>query len=143
MRGEGLHPECFRGVMTAVEDIKAKFFCECVSPVRTFTGDERVHPFSRGGFQIAARTTRHNADAPTELRTTRDQLWFCARRAGQSRDKFIAGNVRTGLQADGLAVAREKRFEFLETERGGELGVVAEFGMRVEWQVGTVNSDVV
>ena len=47
------------------------------------------------------------------------------------------------FEADGLAVGQEKRFEIFQAERGAKLRVIAEFRMRVERQVRTVNRQIV
>jgi len=63
--------------------------------------------------------------------------------AGEVGDQFIAGNLPGSLETDGLPTASEEWAKFPEAECGGELGVVAQPGMRVERQVRTVNGEVV
>ena len=67
MRRQRLHAESFRRVMAAVKDVQSQFFRHRKSPLRPFAGDERVHAFIGGNFQIAARAAGDDADALANL----------------------------------------------------------------------------
>ena len=48
--------------MAAVKNIHAQFLRQRISPMRTFAGDEGVHAFAAGEFQVTARAAGDDAD---------------------------------------------------------------------------------
>ena len=96
--------------MAAVKNIQSQILRQRISPVRAFAGDERVHAFARGQFQIAARAAGDNPDFLADAFATGNDSRFRAGRAFQSFRQFGAGNFCLRLEANGLAVACEKRF---------------------------------
>ena len=58
--------------MAAVKNVDAEFFGNCISPMRAFTGDERVHAFIRRLFQIATGAAGDDADSLTNLFVRRE-----------------------------------------------------------------------
>src|ERR1700757_2444663 len=69
--GEGFDAEGLGRVMAAVEDVHAELFGERVSPVRPFAGDEGVHAFARGEFQLTPCAARDDADLLADVRSAR------------------------------------------------------------------------
>ena len=48
MRGQGLHPESLRRIVSTIDDIDAQFLRQSVSPMWSFSRDERIDTFFRG-----------------------------------------------------------------------------------------------
>ena len=69
MRGECFHAENFRRVMSTQEEIHAELFRGNSSPMRRFTGDERVDFFVCDPINLRARGSGHNAYRARLFRT--------------------------------------------------------------------------
>ena len=75
MGGERFHAENFRRVMPAKQKIHADFFGGNCSPVRRFTGDERVDSFVCDPVNLRARGSGHNADSTRLFRTETENFY--------------------------------------------------------------------
>ena len=111
--------------------------------MRALTGNKGVHTFTGRQFQISASPAGDNADAAANILAARNNRRRGASCPGKPFRKFSAGNVRVSLQSNGLPVADKKRFQLFQAERGGQLRVVSQFGMRIQRQMGAVNGKVV
>src|SRR5579859_4584691 len=129
------HSKCFRRVMAAVENVDAELLRQRVSPVRAFAGDKRVHTFIGCEFQVATRAAGYYANTPTNFSTSGNDAGFGAGCLFEPFGQFRTGNCHPRLETDGLAMGQKERFQVSEAEGGAELRVVAQFGMRVEWQM--------
>ena len=129
--------------MAAVKDIQAQFLRQRVSPMRPFAGDERVHAFLRGLFQLRARAAGHHADAFACRAASGYHERFRTGGALQSPRQLRERNFGLGLEPDVLAVAEEERAQVLQPERGAKPRVVAQLRMRVQRQMRTVNRQIV
>ncbi len=141
--GEGLDAEGFGGVMAGVKDVQAEFLGEGVGPVGAFAGDEGIDPGGGGEFEVAPGSAGDDTDAAAEVRASGDELGRRAGGAGETLAQFLAGKAGATLQPDGLAVAGEEGGGLFQAEGGAELGIIAELGMGIERQVGTVDGEVV
>src|SRR5690348_12777608 len=130
-----LHSKCFRRVMAAVEDVDAELLRQRVSPMRALAGDKCVHTFIGGQFQIATRAAGYDADTPTDFSTSGNNAGFGAGCLCESFAQFRTGNCHPRPETNGLAMSQKERFQISEAEGGAESCVVAQCGMRVEWQM--------
>ena len=140
---QGFDAEGFSCVVTAVEDVETKFFRHGVGPVWAFASDEGVHAFVGRFFQIAAGASSDDADATAGFGAAGNDEWFCAGGAMEAGGEFGAGDANLSFEANGLAVIEEERAESFEAEGGAELGVIAEFAVRVEGKMRTIDGEVV
>lgn len=115
--GQGFDAESLRGVVAGVENIEAQFFRERVGPVRAFAGDEGIHAFGGGLFQVAARAAGHDADAPAYFRSARQHAGTAVRGLRQLAGQFFAGNVCHRAQSNERAVADKERPQLFEAQR--------------------------
>ena len=129
--------------MAAKKNIHAQFFRQRVSPVRAFAGDVGVHALGGGLLQIRAGAAGDNADALADFLAAGNHFRRHAGRALQGDGKIVSRNAGPRFEADGFSVARKKRIQIFQAERRSELSVVAELRMRIEWQVRTINREII
>jgi hypothetical protein len=142
--GEGLNAEGFGGVVAAVVDVEAEFFGEGIGPVATFAGDEGIDSFGVRFLEFVPCPAGDDSNFLNFCGAARDGFGRGAEGAGEAGFEFGAGECGAELEADGLAIlVEEKWFGILESERGGELGVVAELRVGIEREVGAVDGEVV
>src|SRR2546423_906895 len=132
---ERLHAESFSRVMAPVKNIQAKFLRQRVSPVRSFTRNKGIHAFCRRLFEFRARAAGNDADATANFRAAWNHERIGARNMMQTAGEVCPRNVRLTSKANGLAIAKKKRTELFQPERGTEQSIVADFRMGVQRQV--------
>ena len=81
LRGKRFHAERLRRVMAAVKNVQAQFLRHSKRPVRTFTGDERVHTLLSRALEFVARVAGHDADAFANIFPAGNEQRLYARRA--------------------------------------------------------------
>jgi len=80
--------------MAAVENVDAEFLGNCISPMRAFAGDERVHTFVSSQFQVRTGAAGHDANfsqmplPPGMMRGFAPVAW-ASRMASSAREMFI------------------------------------------------------
>src|ERR1700722_856599 len=107
-----------------------------------FAGDEGIHAFACGQFQMVPCPARHDADLLTQDWTPRQNNRRVANGLLQPLGQFGEGDGGPGFKSEELSFLEEKGAKFFEAKGGAELRVVAETGMRVQGQVRAVNRQV-
>src|ERR1041384_5426918 len=121
--------------MAAIQDIEPQLFRKRVSPMRPLAGDKRIHPFGRRFGQLTARGTRHDADAPANLRPAWNHNRFGAGGAPQAlsqvRPRYGCPRPKTKM----LPAVEKKVARTFQSERSAKAGIVAQRRMRIQRQM--------
>jgi len=137
--GQRLDSEGFGRVMAAVKDVYAQFLRQRIGPMRPFAGDEGIHAFRRRLFQAVARAAAHDADPAADGGAGGDEVRRAAGGLPQAFGQVCPREAGLGLKPEVQSVVEVEGAQLSEAQRRAEAGVVAEAGMRVQRQVGTVN----
>jgi hypothetical protein len=143
MRRQRFHTECFCIVMAAVKNVEAKLLRQCVSPVRAFAGDKRVHSFANRLFQFRPRSASDHTNVPANFSASGNDAGFRAGRLRNPSGQFRTGNRHPRFETYCLAVSQKKWPQISKAQRGAQLRIIPQPRVRVERQVGTVNRQIV
>ena len=110
--------------------------------MRPFAGDEGIHAFRRRLFQAVARAAAHDADPAADGGAGGDEARRAAGGLPQAFGQVCPREAGLGLKPEVQSVVEVEGAQLSEAQRRAEAGVVAEAGMRVQRQMGTVNRQV-
>jgi serine protease DegQ len=131
------------GVVPASQKSHACFFGQMGLRFGYFTGDEGVHAPGNGCLKVALRATRAPSDTANGPITVTD----ASHRTPQHHRDMVG--QRLGARPNLCACAHESQILLTESplnlkaQHTGQLGVVAQFSMGVEWQVVSKQVDAV
>jgi hypothetical protein len=143
VRSQSFHAEGFGRVMAGVKDIDSQFFRQSVSPMRPFSGDERIHALSARPGEIGSGAAGHNSDPTADLWPARDHQNPGAGRGLQTTRQFGPGNVPLRFETDVLAMAEKEWLRLFETECRAELRVIAQARMGIERQMRAIHGQII
>ena len=163
MHGERFYAEHFRGVMSAEQKIHAQFFRGNCSPMRRLTGNERVDFFICDPVNFRASRAGYYPDRTRPFWTEIENLHRAIQRLLQFANEFAARQGRAHLQPDRLTPFFQERLRSFglrrhvaafqsadmsarskrQTERGGQLCVVANSRVYIQREMRTVKRDII
>src|SRR6267378_7272805 len=100
MLGESLHAHGLGSVVAGVEHVDAQLFRVEEGPMRTFAGDERVEPGSRGLWNEGAPCPGNDPDPPYLRRTEGEEARRSAERRRECAGELVARRVQLTPHAD-------------------------------------------
>src|SRR6478752_10288444 len=109
MRSERFNTEYFSRVMSAEQKIHAEFSGGNRRPMRRFTGDECVDPFTCDSVNFRARGSGHNAYRVRLFRTELEKFHRTVQRLFQFTNEFTALQRHAHFQTDRLALLFQER----------------------------------
>src|SRR2546426_7845178 len=142
MTGQRLDTYRLGGVVPRVEDVQLELFGVKERVVGTLARDEGVETSSGGLRDHGARSPRHDPDAVHPLRAERQQPRCGARDGGQLALERVPRDVDLSPPADPHAVFLAELAAQRDAKLPCEHCIVANLGMQIEWQVSTVERDV-
>src|SRR6185436_9728137 len=100
MLSQRFYPKGFGRVVTAIKHVDAHFLSHRVSPMRSFSGDERVHSLVGGLLQFTTGAACHHTDAFADFRATREGPRRDGRGALETRSEVIARDGCASLETE-------------------------------------------
>src|SRR5262249_13267820 len=109
----------------------------------SFSGDESVHPFGSCLFQFASRAAGDHADALADLGAAGNYQRLCAGRCCEPPGEFCATNFLAHSESCRLSMTDEERARLFQAHGGTEHRIISQSWMRIQWQMGTVNRQII
>ena len=142
--GEGLHAEDFGRVVTAGVKVEAQFLCHGEMMLAQFTGDEGVDSVGEEVRHGALSTSGQEGDAFRVVASVFNCLVGFGKVGLEFLGEFAASAFgRVGNNGDVLTFVGKKGVDRVQAKGFGKEGVVADFGVAIEREVGAVNGEVV
>src|SRR5947209_571518 len=108
-----------------------------------FTSDEGVDLRFGDAINLGTRGAGDDGNSTGLFRTEIEGFYRAAENGSEFADKNIARHGTVRLEPNRLAFFFQEPFRRLQSQGGGELSIVANFGMHIERQMRTDESDIV
>src|SRR5438270_5903913 len=143
MRGESFDAERFGRVMAAEKKIDSKFLRGDRSPMRRFAGDKDVDLVLGNAVNFSTGPAGDNADILRIFRTEIECFHRTAYCLSQFSNQIIPRTENFRSNSDELSFFFKEWLGRFQSKRRGELGVVADFRMKIQRQMRAIERDVV
>ena len=143
MRGEGFDTKGLGCVVATVKNVQSELFGQSIGPMRAFACNESVDSFRSGELEFGTRASGYDSDASADFRPGRDHERGGTENKSQFLRQLCARDSALSLKTDMLTVIEKERFRILQPESCTQLDVIAEFRMKIQGQMRTVNREVV
>src|ERR1700748_3526869 len=137
--GERLYPACLRRVMPGVNQIDSQFLSQSEGVMRTFTGNESIHPFGFCLGQIRSRASRNDPYPSDPLRPCMTMPNRPGKSLFDSPEQSRVIEIDNGETTHSPAFELKKSLCRRQSKIGCQENVVSDFGMSIQRKVGAIN----